>query len=256
MNTADQVDRAEAFRQLHVRGKPIVLFNIWDAGSAKAVAASGARALATGSWSVAAAFGFEDGEHVPLELVLENVQRIIRSTDLPLTVDLESGYGADPRGVGQTLSRAISAGAIGCNLEDSVPATGQLRDIADQTARLEQARAAAGTARVPAFVNARTDVFLRTPADQHEALVPAALERARAYAAAGADSLFVPGLADERLIGRVVAESPLPVNIMASDATPPLARLAALGVARVSHGPGPYRRMMRALEEAARAALT
>ncbi len=251
----DQVTKATTFKALHVPGQPIILFNVWDAGSAKAVAASGAKALATGSRSVAAAHGFDDGEYMPFELAIANLERIVAATDLPVTIDLESGYGANPEEVGATITRAIRAGAIGYNIEDSTRETGPLREISDQAARLKGVRAAADRLGIPAFLNARTDVFLVASADQHESLVATALERARAYADAGADGFFVPGLADERLIARVVEGSPLPVNIMASAKAPSAARLAELGVARFSHGPGPYRMAMKALEDAARAAL-
>ncbi|MBQ0820113.1 isocitrate lyase/phosphoenolpyruvate mutase family protein [Microvirga terrae] len=250
----DQLAKAKAFKALHIPGKPIVLFNVWDAGSAKAVAAGGATALATGSWSVAAAHGFDDGEHMPFALAVANLERIVAAADLPVTIDLESGYGADPEEVGANVARAVQAGAIGCNLEDGFRES-TLRDAADQAARLKGARAAADRLRIPAFLNARTDVFLIAPADQHEGLVVTALERARAYADAGADGFFVPGLADDRLIARIVEGTTLPVNIMVSARTPAAARLAELGVARISHGPGPYRMAMKALEDAARAAL-
>jgi hypothetical protein len=124
---SNQLQRAETFRALHVPGRPVVLFNAWDAGSAKVVAASGAKALATGSWSVAVANGYADGEDMPFDLCLANLKRIVEASDLPVTIDLESGYGADPRAVGESVSRALRAGAIGCNLEDSVPQGGALR---------------------------------------------------------------------------------------------------------------------------------
>lgn len=251
-----QLERAGAFKALHVPGRPLILFNIWDVGSAKAVAAGGARALATGSWSVAAANGFADGERIPLDLCIANLGRIVDAVDLPVTLDLESGYGADPAAVGEAFARAVQAGAVGCNIEDSFPENGSLRETADQVARLKAARAAADRLGVPAFINARTDVFFQAGPDRHdESMAAAALERGRAYADAGADGLFVPGVASERLIGLLVEGSPLPVNIMAGAATPPAARLAELGVARISHGPGPYRMAMRVLEDAARAAL-
>jgi 2-methylisocitrate lyase-like PEP mutase family enzyme len=148
----------------------------------------------------------------------------------------------------------VQAGAIGYNIEDGFREA-TLREASDQAARLKGAKGAADRFGVPAFLNARTDVFLIASADQHESLVAEALERGRVYADAGADGFFVPGLADERLIARVVEGSPLPVNIMAGARTPPAARLAELGVARISHGPGPYRMVMKALEDAARAAL-
>jgi 2-methylisocitrate lyase-like PEP mutase family enzyme len=249
-------DKAQHFHSLHVRGQPLVLFNIWDVGSAKAVERAGARALATGSWSVAKANGYEDGERLPLDLAIENLGRIVRNTELPVTIDLESGYGQNPEAVGETVARSIEAGAIGCNLEDSDPENGKLRALAEQVDRIKCARMVAAAHQLPYFINVRTDVFFlraipQAPSDER---VAAVLERAKAYAAAGADGLFVPGLADATAIRRVVDASPLPLNVMVSEQTPSLRELAALGVARVSHGPRPYMLMMKKLEEAAREA--
>ncbi len=250
-----QKERAERFFQLHQAGSPLVLFNVWDPGSAKIVAATGASALATGSWSVATAHGSDDGEQLPLNLVLENVQRICSLVELPLSVDLESGYGINPQQLSNTITRVIAAGAIGCNLEDSDPSSGVIRSVTDQQMRFAAARTAANTSGISFFINARTDLFLQAKPGQHDALIAAAIERAHAYADSGANGFFVPGLADATLIERMVNGSPLPVNVMASSATPKLAKLVELGVARVSHGPGPYRLAMAALEHAARAAL-
>src|SRR5215471_10259049 len=138
-----QAAKAETFRSLHVSGRPIVLFNIWDVGSAKAVVSAGARALATGSWSVAAANGFADGEQVPLDLAIDNLARIVRATELPVTIDLESGYGGIASEVAVSVARAIEAGAVGCNLEDSFPRDGSLRDSGEQAERIAGARRAA-----------------------------------------------------------------------------------------------------------------
>ena len=149
---ADQLKKVEQFRALHVRGTPVVLFNIWDAGSAKAVAAAGAKAIATGSWSVANANGFADGEHMPLPVAIDNLRRIVGVTDLPVTVDLESGYGDTPQMVGETIRLAIEAGAVGCNLEDSFPANGKLRDTVDQCDRLRRARQTADALGIPFFI--------------------------------------------------------------------------------------------------------
>jgi 2-methylisocitrate lyase-like PEP mutase family enzyme len=241
-----QERKAKAFRALHASGTPLVLFNIWDAGSAKAVAMSGAKAIATSSWSVAAADGFVDGERISLELAIDNLRRIVCAIDLPVTVDLESGYG----NLGETIGFAIEAGAVGCNLEDSVPANGTLREMAEQCTRIREARQSAVAAHIPFFINARTDVFLQPGDDQ----VGETIARSRAYAAAGADGIFAPGLEDIELISQLVAGSPLPVNIMVGDRTPSLGELAARGVARVSHGPRPYLLAMQALQAAARAA--
>lgn len=247
-------NKVDQFRALHVRGNPLVLFNIWDAGSAKAVTQAGAKAIATGSWSVANANGFADGEQLPLTLAIENLRRIVCATDLPVTIDLESGYGDTPEAVGNTISLAIEAGAVGCNLEDSFPADGTLRDVSDQVERIRSARRAADAAG-GFFLNVRTDVFFQGPPNEHnEGMLAAAIERGRAYADAGGDGLFAPGLVNIDFIAQLAEVSPLPVNIMMSDATPPLRILAQHGVARLSHGPGPYRMLMKALEEAARAA--
>jgi 2-methylisocitrate lyase-like PEP mutase family enzyme len=251
----DQRSRADEFRRLHVAGDPLVLFNAWDAGSARAVAAAGAGAIATGSWSVAAAHGYPDGEALPLDLAIANLERIVRAVELPVTIDLESGYGTLPAAVAESVARAIEAGAVGCNLEDSVTGGDSLYSMQDQAARLGAARAAADRMSIPVFLNARTDVFLHAPAARHDvALLDAALERAAAYAAAGASGLFVPGLTDAELIGRLCTASPLPVNVMVLPALPPRVVLARLGVARISHGPGPYRAAVRFLEDAAREA--
>jgi len=251
-----QNDKARAFQALHVRGTPLVLFNAWDAGSARAVAAADAKAIATGSWSVAAANGYDDGERMPLALALDNLRRIVAAVALPVTMDLESGYGTTPADVGASVAAALDAGAVGCNLEDSLVADGSLRGIDDQVARLAAARRAADDAGVTLYINARTDVFFQSPTSAHDIdMVDAALERARAYAAAGASGLFVPGVVDETLIARLVEASPLPVNVMAMRGTPERGRLAELGVARISHGPGPYRGAMQWLTDAAKAAM-
>ncbi|MFS8063838.1 MAG: isocitrate lyase/phosphoenolpyruvate mutase family protein, partial [Luteimonas sp.] len=151
---------------------------------------------------------------------------------------------------------ALDAGAVGCNLEDSFPVDGSLRDIADQVARLAAARRAADDAGVALYVNARTDVFFQAPAAAHDrAMVDAALERAGAYAEAGASGLFGPGVVAEDLIARLVEGSPLPVNIMAMPGVHDRKRLAGLGVARISHGPGPYRGAMQWLSAAAKVAM-
>ena len=251
----DQTRKAEQFRGLHVPGKPLILFNIWDAGSAQAVASGGAKAIATSSWSVANSSGFGDGELLPLRLAIDNLRRTVDATDLPVTVDLESGYGDLPEVVAETIGLAIDAKAVGCNLEDSFPANGKMRETADQVARIRRARQAADAANFRFFINARTDIFFQRPPEHHDdGMVVEAIERARAYADAGADGIFAPGLADISLIAGFAEASLLPLNIMISDATPPVAVLAQHGVARVSYGPRPYLIAMKALEAAARAA--
>jgi len=251
----NQLQKAEQFRGLHVRGKPLILFNIWDAGSAKAVATGGAKAIATSSWSVANANGFGDGENIPFALATDNLRRIVGATDLPVTFDLESGYADAPEAVGDAIALAINAGAVGCNLEDSLPANGKLRETLAQVDRIRCARQRADATNIPFFINARTDVFFQRTVEQHNgAMVVEAIKRARAYEDAGADGLFAAGLADISLIAHLAQASPLPLNVMVGDATSSVRALAEHGVARVSHGPRPYLMAMKALEEAARAA--
>lgn len=246
-------EKARAFAALHVAGEPLVLYNIWDAGSAHAVGRAGAKAVATGSASVAAANGFDDGEAVPLALALDNARRIAAAVDLPITVDFEGGYSIEPEGVGHSVAMLAETGAIGCNFEDQIVGGDGLHSIELQYRRIAAARKAA-----PAdfFINARTDIFLQAkPGDHGSAMVDAALERARAYADAGANGFFVPLLADLQLVERVCRESPIPVNAVTFPGAPTHAQWASAGVARISYGPFPYRSLMKQLEEAARAAL-
>ncbi len=250
-----QIDKAKAFHALHVKGDPVVLYNVWDPGSAVIVAKAGAKAIATGSWPVAAAFGFADGEKIPLDVALDNIRRIVATVELPVTMDLESGYGVEPATVAKTVTRAIEAGAIGFNFEDQIVGGSGLHDIAFQAERVAAAAAAVKASGVPAFINARTDIFLKNKPDTHtDKHADEAIERARAYAKAGAHGFFAPGLGDEALIGRLCMEVELPVNIIALAHVPPKAKLAELGVGRISYGPVPYRQMAEWLEAKARAA--
>ena len=252
----NQASRAHEFHRLHVPGDPLVIFNAWDAGSARAVAAAGARAIGTGSWSVAAAHGFPDGEKLPLDLAIANIERIVRAVDLPVSIDLEAGYGARPEDVDRSVTRAVRAGAVGINLEDGIPEGTGIYGIEDQVARIRAARAAADRLSVPLFINARTDFFLQAKPEGHDAgLVLAAQQRAAAYADAGASGIFVPGIFKPEQIRDVCSATTLPVNVMMVASLPPHAELARLGVARISHGPGPYLAAMKFIEQAARKAI-
>ena len=251
-----QIERALAFHALHVKGDPVVLFNIWDPGSAKIVAAARAKAIATGSWPVAAAFGYPDGEKIPLDIAMDNARRIVAAVELPVTVDLEGGYGIEPTIVTQTVASAIAAGAVGFNFEDQVVGGSGLHDVSVQVERIAGAVAAVAESAIPAFINARTDMFLQAKPDEHAGLLDSAIERARAYEQAGAHGFFAPGLADETLIGRLIEAVSLPVNIIALAHVPPKKRLAELGVARISYGPIPWRRMATWLENEARQAIS
>ena len=233
---------------LHIPGDPLILYNIWDPGSAIAVAKAGAKAIATGSWGVAGAMGYADGETLPLDLAIDTLARIIGVIDLPVTIDMEAGYGATPADVGASVRRAAEAGAAGINIEDKDPVTRTLFSPTDQSARL---RAAADSG---LFVNARCDLFIVTPAaGQDAALADAVIQRSHAYADAGAKGLFVPFVRDLALVERICAGSPLPVNILMGALDVSHADLAAVGVARISYGHGPWAAAMAALEQQARA---
>jgi 2-methylisocitrate lyase-like PEP mutase family enzyme len=240
--------KVSEFAALHVPGDPLILYNIWDPGSAAAVASAGAKAIATGSWGVACAMGYKDGETLPLDYAIDNLKRILGVTELPVTIDMEAGYGATPADVGQSVTRAAEAGAVGINMEDKWPGPRTMMDIAEAASRI---RAAADTG---VFVNARCDLAIVTPADGHDAaLVDAMLERAKAYADAGAGGLFAPFLKQPALIERLCAASPLPVNILMGATGPSIAELHELGVARISFGHGPWAEAMDWLADQARA---
>lgn len=250
-----QIEQAKTFKSLHIKGNPIVLFNIWDAGSAKAVAAAGAVAIATGSAPVAMANGYADGEKIPLQMALDNISRIAEAVELPLSMDLEGGYGGEPAAVAETVTRALAASAVGINFEDQVVGGEGLHGVEIQSGRLAAAREASDKSGVPCFINARTDIFLKAKPDTHnEAMLNEAIERAKAFEQAGADGFFAPGLADETMIGKLCEAVNLPVNIIALPHVPPKARLIELGVARISYGPVPYKQMLQFVEDGARAA--
>lgn len=252
-----QNDKALRLRDLHIPGRPVILFNAWDAGSARTIAGCGAKAIGTSSWSLAAACGYEDGEKMPRALAIEIFGRIAKSTDLPVTVDIESGYGVSPTEVGETVRLAIEAGAAGFNLEDSFPVNGSLRGITDQVARIGAARSAIEASGIECFLNARTDVFFQSaPADHDDAAVTAALDRAKAYAEAGADGLFTPGAVNISLIEKLSAGAALPLNVMMVGESPSIGALCDAGVARLSFGPAPFAIAMKALEVEASEILT
>jgi 2-methylisocitrate lyase-like PEP mutase family enzyme len=246
---ASASEKARTFAALHRPGEPVVLFNAWDAGSAKTVAEAGAKAIATGSASVAAAHGFQDAEALPLDIALANAALIARAVELPVTIDFEGAYGAEPEAVAAHMKRLAQTGAIGCNFEDQVIGGEGLYPVEAQADRIRAARSAVGP---DFFINARTDIFLKTKAATHEiTAIEEALGRARAYAEAGASGFFVPGLVDLFQLAQICSASPIPVNFMAFPGAPAAEAVAKAGVARISHGPYPYMLVMKALKQAA-----
>lgn len=243
--------RCDLLRSLHRPGEPLLLPNAWDVATARAVVAAGFPVVATTSWGVAEALGYEDHEHAPAGEMLAAAARIASGVEVPVTVDAEAGYGMEPA---ELVTALRAAGAAGCNLEDTDYAAGGLRDPARQAEWLRAVREAAADQDYPLVINARVDVFMRRylagdGPEVQEALVPAALERANAYLEAGADCVYPIVLSEPRALRRFMAEFDGPVNTVRLPDTASVAELAELGVARVSWGPVLYREAMARFTE-------
>lgn len=245
----EQSKKAEQFASLHVQGDPLILLNIWDAGTANMVQKAGAKAIATSSLAVALSHGYEDGEKLPFDLVVANTRRIASVVDLPLTVDIEGGYATDPAGLRQSIIQIIDAGAIGINFEDQVIGDDGLYTIQEQCERILAIRQVADEMSMPLFINARTDIFLKLDPNEHnqQRHIEEAITRARAYAQAGANGFFVPGLQYTPYIRELCQQIDLPLNLMFRPDALSLKEMVALGVARVSYGPYPYFELMNTL---------
>jgi 2-methylisocitrate lyase-like PEP mutase family enzyme len=223
---------AGVFASLHRRGDPLLLANAWDVASAVAIASAGAKAIATTSAGVAWSLGVPDGADLGADRAAAAIRRITAAVQVPVSADIEAGYGGSPEAVAATLAAVVRAGAVGVNIEDRRDQS-SLFEPGEQADRLVAARAAADG--IPVWINARTDVFLSGTYSSTSAGVAAALRRAALYAEAGADSLFAPGLADLAAIADLAA-GPLPVAVMAWPGAPGVAELTAAGVVRISLG--------------------
>ena len=234
-------EKAVELLRLHTDPELLILVNVWDVASARTVAATaGCRAVATASAAIAAAFGYPDGEIIPIALMLDMLARIVGAVALPVTADLEAGYGD----VAGTVGRAIAAGAAGGNLED------QMRPLAESAKAVRTAVRAAELEGVPLVLNARTDAFL-APGGRAGALAEA-LHRGRAFLEEGAGCVFVPGRLDSDQVGSLVEGlGPRKLSVLGLPGTPPPSELVALGVARVSYGPSPHRAALATLAETA-----
>ena len=235
-------ERASALLDLHTDPTLLTLVNVWDVASARVVAqTAGTTALATASHAIAAMYGYEDGEHIPRDLMLEAVGRVADAVDLPVTADLEAGYGD----AAETVRRAIGLGVVGCNIED------QMKPLAEATGVVQAVLQAAAAEGVPDFVlNARTDAFLRAGDRDPDAVLAEAIERGRAFLDAGAPVVFVPGrLVEAQVVALVEAFGPQRLTMLPVPGAPSLARLEELGVARVSFGLFPQRVALTALQE-------
>jgi 2-methylisocitrate lyase-like PEP mutase family enzyme len=250
-----QANAAQAFRALHKGSEILLLPNVWDVASARIIEAAGFPAIATSSAGVAFSLGYPDGQKIPRQEMFAAIARIAKAVKVPVTADVESGYGNSPEAAADTARAVIAAGAVGMNLEDasedaSDDAAKPLVDLALQLEKIKAVRETASAAHVPLVLNARTDVFLLQvgePAVRYDE----ALRRLSAFRDAGADCVFVPGVRDAAIIGRFVSDLQCPVNILAGSGSPSIAELRALGIARVSLGSGPMRASLGVLRRIA-----
>lgn len=231
MTTTAHDALARRFRALHTASRPLALANAWDVASARVVEAAGAPAIATTSAGVAWSLGRPDGDALSREEALGAIRRIAAAVTVPVTVDIESGYGADTTEAGETVRQVLEAGAVGINLEDGT------RPPAELAARIRAARAAADAEGLDLFVNARVDTYLFGLGPEADRLADT-LDRARQYVDAGADGVFVPGVTDLDVLAALAAKIPVPLNAMAGPGAPAVPELGRAGVARVSLGAG------------------
>jgi 2-methylisocitrate lyase-like PEP mutase family enzyme len=236
-----QRERAERFRALHNMSQPLMLPNAWDAASARIFEEAGFPAVATTSAGVANMLGYADGQAAPREEVLFMVRRIAHTVQVPVSADIEAGYGANSVAeVVRTVRGVLEAGAVGINLEDVEHGADALVDLELQTEKIRALRELGEETGIPLVINARTDVFHLEHIEVKERF-RVAVERMNAFRQAGADCLFAPFLTDDALIGELVKEIDGPLNVLAMPGAPPVARLAEIGVKRLSVGSGPHR---------------
>lgn len=248
METADQQAKALQLGALHRGPRILVLANAWDAASARIFEVAGCKAIGTTSAGIANTLGRADGQRIGRYQMLAVVKRIASVVSIPVTADMEAGFGDTPEAVADTARAVMEAGAVGMNLEDASSTENNalanvLADVSLQVEKIIAIREAAASAGIAFVLNARTDVFLRAVGEPATRL-DHAIRRANAYRQAGADCLFVPGVADRETIARLVREIQGPINILAVAGSPPVAELEKLGVARVSVGSGPMRAAM------------
>lgn len=249
MKNAELKTKAEKLRSMHSAPEVLLLPNVWDVASARIIEDAGFPAIASTSAGIAFAQGFPDGQKIPADRMLASIAAIAAAVAVPVTADVEAGYGTTPESAATTARGVIEAGAVGMNFED---ATGDpahpLSDLSLQLERIRAIRETASRHDVPLVLNARTDVYLLQvgdPAKRYDETI----KRLRAFRDAGADCVFVPGLRDAATIGQLVTDLKCPVNILAGPGSPSVAELKALGVRRISLGSGPMRAAMGFLRQ-------
>ena len=256
MDVRTQAAKAEQFRKLHQGAKLLFLPNAWDVASARILEEAGHPAIATTSAGIAYSLGYADGERISRDEMLSMVNRIARAVRVPVTADLEAGYGATANAIAETVRAAIEAGAIGMNLEDkSGDGADSLIELPLQLEKIQAVREASAALGVPFVLNARTDTYLAVIGAE-ETRFERTVERLRAFRKAGADCVFAPGVTDLETIARLVKAVEAPLNILAVPACPPIAELEKVGVARVSTGSGIMRAAMGVVQRVAKEMIT
>lgn len=253
-----QAEKASLLLKLHHRTEPLILINAWDAASACIVEQAGFPAIATSSAAMANALGFADGQKLPWPDMVQAIRRVAEAVELPVTADIEAGFASSAQHLESSIEQVLAAGAVGINLEDALPASGehgQLYDLQQQIERINTARQISARFRIHLVLNARTDAYWQAGIPPDEAL-QRTMERGQAYLKAGADCIFVPGLRNVAHIKTLLEQWKAPMNILAGPGAPSIRELAELGVKRVSFGSGPHRAAMGLLRRIAEEAKT
>ncbi|WP_353717547.1 isocitrate lyase/phosphoenolpyruvate mutase family protein [Dyadobacter sp. 676] len=246
---SSQSEKADLLKKLHHSGKMLVLPNIWDAAGAMLLEKLGYPAVATASAAIARANGFEDGERIPFDSLLLIISQIVKSVNVPVTVDMEAGYASDHETLRSNIRRLIAAGVAGINIEDTDVNSRALLPVEEQVEKLRVIGRVADRENTRLFVNARTDIFLVKPDLPEDQKLALAIERGRAYVGAGADGVYPIFVTDEETIKTLVNALKVPVNVLARPGAPDLDALQRLGVARVSFGPNVHRATLSYMED-------
>lgn len=248
MNKDRHIQKAHDFRALHHEPKLLVLPNVWDALGARMLESLGYPAVATASAAVAFSMGYDDDEKITFAAMLEAVRRVADSVSVPVTADIERGYAEDLDQLRDNIRRVIATGVVGINIEDNTVEGASLRPVEDQSARIRAVREAAEADGIPLVINARTDVFLRGGDTPKPDLIAETVRRGRAYVEAGADCVYPITLGDVASLKAIRAEIDAPINVYAGESTAPMRDLEAIGIARLSIGPGLLRAALTAMK--------
>ncbi|MDH3744420.1 MAG: isocitrate lyase/phosphoenolpyruvate mutase family protein [Acidobacteriota bacterium] len=252
MNRTEQIARAETFRALHRGSKLLVLPNVWDPLGAQLLESLGYPAVATASAAVAFSHGIDDGERIGFDTMLDVIRRIVKSVEVPVSADIETGFAEEPGDVAGNMRRLLETGAVGINLEDSrVELPRRLYPLELQRARIQAVREMANDFGVPLVINARIDVFVRPVPESRSEKIAEAVHRGNAYVEAGADCVFPVALGDFEILKTLQREIDAPINASATASTPSIAELEQSGIARLSLGPGLLKAALTAMREVA-----